>query len=286
VATDGTYPAGVIFGDDWDRRTRWSSNSPSPSHSHFLLHRFQPKPWGKRVLARWRLIFFSTQFRMNEKRRLECPIAKSLIHPRRIGLIVAIKSRVGRERTRRKHPLSSRSNAVRFLPRAVRSGIHLPALLQTRRNSTTRSSRNAVTRDQEFDFLLLFVAQVRQLAIALADVSPKVTTFQQMAGSHGLETNRLIPACSVVPEVDLTLSAQCTSDSLVVGRDLEEIVLAFKCPIHRFTVGMLTSRSRPMDAKLKGDPVRSGSKAFSFSIRPSSGRRLRSLRSSRAISCS
>lgn len=51
--------------------TRYSEKSPSVLYIHSLLHRFHPKPRRWHALARWRRIFVSTQFRMNEKHRLE-----------------------------------------------------------------------------------------------------------------------------------------------------------------------------------------------------------------------
>src|SRR5215472_16079526 len=72
---------------------------------------------------------------MNEKHRLEWPIAKYFTQPRRIGLIFSITIPTGWERKTRKISLSLPSKAVRFLPFGNNNGIHRPRRLRTRRNS-------------------------------------------------------------------------------------------------------------------------------------------------------
>ena len=56
---------------------------------------------------------------MYEKHRLEWPTAKYCTQPRRIGLICAITSLMGRDRWLRKICLSVRNSAVRFFPRGL-----------------------------------------------------------------------------------------------------------------------------------------------------------------------
>ena len=89
-----TYQAGAAAGDGLETACNRSIGiyeySPIVPYSHSLLHRFHPKPRRWRALARWRRIFFSTQFRMYEKHRLEFPMAKYRTQPLKIGLIFSI----------------------------------------------------------------------------------------------------------------------------------------------------------------------------------------------------
>jgi hypothetical protein len=69
---------------------------------------------------------------------------RKVLHPaRRIGLICAITSLIGRDRWLRKIGLSVRNSAVRFVTRGVRSGIQRSRLLRIRRKSKPRNPKRS-----------------------------------------------------------------------------------------------------------------------------------------------